>query len=509
MRCMMVGHSDPKAETDPIVSDDGACPSTIPTAEQAPAGKAPADARPARAALLALLGYVFVPFSIRLSNTVLYPLFDAVMPLARDVNVGMGVAVSLLAVLAALHTPSLLRTKLLGAGAVASALAGSGAMAAGLALASPALLCSGAVLRSAGTTWVGLLASAACCGLATRWLLAGIPAASFAGYALAWGTAALPQEAALTLLALSPLAMYLCSRVSANPLVDETSSAPAQDGARLMRPASYLPLTNRMFVCMFLATAVLGFNLRLGPVEGGSSSPLASLATLAALAVLGWLGTRDGTRARLYDTIFRLAVVLAVAAFLIMPLASWLPLTQNLLTAAGACFDTVFVLVLIAAASRNRLSALTVLSWGSAMQTLGSIVGANLGAFVGASAGNSTAFLASGAAATALVAYVLLGLEGFSLSDTIAGIEPVQPLEVPQVSDAQRFEDACARVAQEGGLTPRETEVLALLARGRNSAYVQEELTLTRNTVKVYIKRIYAKLGVHSQQELIDLVEKG
>ncbi len=28
-------------------------------------------------------------------------------------------------------------------------------------------------------------------------------------------------------------------------------------------------------------------------------------------------------------------------------------------------------------------------------------------------------------------------------------------------------------------------------------------------TVKTYIKRTYAKLGVHSQQELIDLVEKG
>ena len=51
--------------------------------------------------------------------------------------------------------------------------------------------------------------------------------------------------------------------------------------------------------------------------------------------------------------------------------------------------------------------------------------------------------------------------------------------------------------------------MLALLARGRNNAFVQEELTLTRNTVKTYIKRIYAKLNVHSQQELIDLVERG
>jgi len=30
---------------------------------------------------------------------------------------------------------------------------------------------------------------------------------------------------------------------------------------------------------------------------------------------------------------------------------------------------------------------------------------------------------------------------------------------------------------------------------------------LSRNTVKTHVQNIYAKLGVHSQQELIDLVE--
>lgn len=30
---------------------------------------------------------------------------------------------------------------------------------------------------------------------------------------------------------------------------------------------------------------------------------------------------------------------------------------------------------------------------------------------------------------------------------------------------------------------------------------------LSRNTVKTHVQNIYAKLGVHSQQELIDVVE--
>lgn len=58
-----------------------------------------------------------------------------------------------------------------------------------------------------------------------------------------------------------------------------------------------------------------------------------------------------------------------------------------------------------------------------------------------------------------------------------------------------------------GGLTEREREIFAMLARGRNARFIMEEFVLSRNTVKSHIKHIYAKLGVHSQQELIDLVE--
>ena len=36
---------------------------------------------------------------------------------------------------------------------------------------------------------------------------------------------------------------------------------------------------------------------------------------------------------------------------------------------------------------------------------------------------------------------------------------------------------------------------------------LQDALTLSYNTVKTHVKRIYKKLDVHSQQELIDLAE--
>ena len=71
------------------------------------------------------------------------------------------------------------------------------------------------------------------------------------------------------------------------------------------------------------------------------------------------------------------------------------------------------------------------------------------------------------------------------------------------------FDERCRALASQYGLTPRELEVFQMLARGRDRAYIQEQLVVSRNTVKAHVKHIYAKLDIHSHQDLIDLVEKG
>ena len=54
---------------------------------------------------------------------------------------------------------------------------------------------------------------------------------------------------------------------------------------------------------------------------------------------------------------------------------------------------------------------------------------------------------------------------------------------------------------------PARGDVLRLLARGRTSPVIQEKLFLSHNTVKTHVRHIYAKMDIHSQQELIDIVE--
>ncbi len=58
------------------------------------------------------------------------------------------------------------------------------------------------------------------------------------------------------------------------------------------------------------------------------------------------------------------------------------------------------------------------------------------------------------------------------------------------------------------GLTAREREVFSLLARGRNAGSIQSKLYISNGTVRSHMNTIYRKIGVHSQQELIDLVER-
>ena len=112
--------------------------------------------------------------------------------------------------------------------------------------------------------------------------------------------------------------------------------------------------------------------------------------------------------------------------------------------------------------------------------------------------------------ASAIFAYVIFGLRGFTFADTIQGVEPVEELPVPVDMPPDRdalIESSCDALAGECGLTEREREVFGMLARGHNGYHIRDELTLSYNTVKTHVKRIYRKLDVHSQQELIDLVE--
>ena len=65
----------------------------------------------------------------------------------------------------------------------------------------------------------------------------------------------------------------------------------------------------------------------------------------------------------------------------------------------------------------------------------------------------------------------------------------------------------CRGIAELYKLSPRETEIFFLIAKGRNAEYVQQKLVISMHTAKTHIANIYHKLGVHSSQEMLSLIE--
>ena len=94
----------------------------------------------------------------------------------------------------------------------------------------------------------------------------------------------------------------------------------------------------------------------------------------------------------------------------------------------------------------------------------------------------------------------IAGGEQAQLPNHPAAAQPEQPQANPdqQVRDWLRTEH---------GLTAREIDVALLIAHGRSKTFIANELFISENTVRTHSKNVYAKLGIHSREELISLFE--
>uniref|UniRef100_UPI002570E864 helix-turn-helix transcriptional regulator n=2 Tax=Adlercreutzia caecimuris TaxID=671266 RepID=UPI002570E864 len=135
---------------------------------------------------------------------------------------------------------------------------------------------------------------------------------------------------------------------------------------------------------------------------------------------------------------------------------------------------------------------------GFAALFAGEIAGVLLGGAIGAVPGAFDVSAALVAAAGVAVMYAYLFL--FTERD-MAALSVV-------VAQTDRFEEACARIVGEAKLSKREAEILPLALRGRTAERIAGEFFISKNTVDTHLRRIYAKCGVHTRQELIDLAER-
>lgn len=100
-----------------------------------------------------------------------------------------------------------------------------------------------------------------------------------------------------------------------------------------------------------------------------------------------------------------------------------------------------------------------------------------------------------------LVSYVFF----FTEADFILISKKVEP--APTTRAETSLDEICDEISAEFGLTPRESEILPSVARGRTLARIQQELFISASTVNTHVRHIYAKCGVAGRQELLDFVD--
>lgn len=445
------------------------------------------------------------PLAMSLMNSTLFPLLGQTFAYSRDIGILSAVLACALVATTAKRRPEVLhRQGLYTASALVLWLAGlAGALVAARRGDTAALvICES--LSQAGGSWLELLILlAASAVLRGRALYVAVPCSLALGVGLGSALAYAPVEVGLAVYAGSLAAGAVLVLSIARRSVSFIADAPAGADLSLTWPSSFLSPFDRLFLCILAFSVATGFALRFGVQEGrADTAPFAVAALLCAVPCCLLSHSRER-----FDTLFKLALLFTLGGFLLAPVDSAATASKGLLSVGDSLYQLVSQLVLLSLAQRNRVAGLTVLAWGSCWQNLGITLGANLGALAHMGLAADTVSYASALVGFGLLAFFLFGLGGFSFDATIAGVLPVQPVEVREEDGSDKHQRSCAALAQKCALTTRELDILLLLARGRNNSYIQEELTLTRNTVKSHIRHIYTKLDVHSQQELIDLVE--
>ncbi len=491
------------------------------------------EAQPLRGfvALLLTLG------ATSLMNGSLFPQFDAIFMFARDISVTFSAATLLGLGFAAYRAPRLLRERAIVGTAVACLLGGGALLALGLELESPTALVAGASLAAIGRSVATVSTALYLARLEMHATAVIIAAAYTVQLAASPASSLLPPWVGTALFLIFPLAAIALTARGARLYFDMAHDRPAPSDIAVTRPASFLAPFSALFVCLFLFQVAFGFALRFGDVDGVPRACASILSARLACVALYVICSRRRFPA---DGLVQLSALAVMAGFLLA--------TQPLLIADGGAADVALLnagnglfamaaqMALIMIAARNPLGAITTVAWGTGVSASGSLTGAAAGMLANAAAESVPTLQAAIPAALLLIfaAYVTIGLKRFTFAGAIDGIDPVPvgmpastkngtgagegagtgadagagaiPMPAARTTD-ETFATRCATIASEFSLTPREAEVFAMLARGRDRAYIEEELVVSRNTVKAHVKHIYAKLDIHSHQELLDLVE--
>lgn len=445
--------------------------------------------------------------SFWLLNTEIYSRFDSILPEARDIATLCSAVVALLLTIVAMQNPRLLRESIITPIAIVLYIGGVGIALFGVSVSSSLIITIGACIRATTRAWFFLLIGMTLSCLDAKTCAATLVSAFVLKYLWMFVFEFLPSAAGISLVVLAPVIVVTLIRKQALKIFS-LAGFDAQADISITSPQSFLPFTHTLFIAIVVFKAANGYSLTFDAVASNPQTPLLTFVPMLVLALVVFRTNRLSA-----DRLFQVVIMLVLAGFLLIPVLTTsledvtVPFAQVFLMAGSDFFTILVVYVLASLASRNLIAAAPMFLFANAAIAFGTELGAGLGhATNSVLNSNASLFLALLALIIfCFVWYSLIVLKNFSFEETIRSVTAVKEVQLP-MRDGW-FDEKCNLVAEHYKLTPRETDIMELLARGRNSQAIQDKLVVSRNTVKTHVRNIYAKLDVHSQQELIDLVE--
>lgn len=335
-----------------------------------------------------------------------------------------------------------------------------------------------------------------------------------------------PSLAGILSFVLLPLAAGALAALS-HCLEDRPQQADYQ-GSRAALPKSFWKLLAVVFVFSCIVSSVYASVVAVSPIDTtlDGSRLVMLLRMLLAVALACVAAGTEGERLN-FGKAYSIVMVASVALVACLPLVSVVhTVLVQIVSLASVVFELFLWCTLAFIVFQRRISAVIVFGYGYGAYLLGSGLGWLFGAQALGSLfgviGESFAYMAMALVVLAC-AFIIFSEREFdrlftpdeegapSLDDLLKQdltAEAADGGAGEGVVHKGRFAAAIETLAESHQLSPRETDVLRCLAMGYNSSTTASKLHISWNTVRTHTRNIYGKLGVHSHQELIGLVDE-
>lgn len=307
----------------------------------------------------------------------------------------------------------------------------------------------------------------------------------------------------ITFVVLAPLSVLLLAiNVRVNKIEDEDGRTPTtNESLKVLGKDILLPIVCAMALVLITPIASTAFgNSENSVLSGGIILSLAHACSLLILMVIWFIFNKDTTLPQLYCVFLPIFASLIFLLPLFAPEQMWIVLFIG----DGSFF---FVSILMVTTSllvshKHHVSSVSIYGLFAGCVYFSNVVQLGLELF----SENGTINFEPYAAALLLL-YVLVIPAFFIVAANRNRKARNTNVEEPSDTMLSDTETACSHIAIQRSLSSRQAEILSLIALGRDVERIAKALHLSPNTIRSYRKSLYAALGIHSKQELIDLVE--